>query len=631
MKELLVALYALTIYYTAGGKKLPTELYQTLNNPALKPYMKQIPGFNAACKAVLASADIDFEALAADLNAFVKEYAKDPSSKASVKSVLQSFVSWFRSGNEGAFKRIEQFSASPVFPTWILPFFSKQATSQKPITKKLDALVGQMTGEQKPAFESVEEAAQAKIDYPELYQHYLVLRREFNQSWKDALSTYVRKSGSHLVDFKAFETYLASQGLEHSLPTGFTGKIDAAGRWYDQDGEELNGVPSATIFPRVRMNTTGDGTWIAQAIRKGGGGGGYIFRKSDVKQAQQEKYQKVKDFIPKVDKIRAKWLMLIKSYDYYKPESVAALVLELVFQFSARIGGSAGMTDGKQTYGISSINVGHVSFTQNGFNLTYLGKAGVKTKHRFVAENIVEKKMVEIVTTLCKDKKPKDPLFTFWKKNGYPYPITPGMVNKVFRALGAGDLSVKYLRTYWGSRIFKEEMEKLFEKKKSMPTAATAMEYLKVMAIKVGKALNHVRRSATGVESVTPSTALNAYIDPSLQVEYFAHYGLPLPSYLEKLNVEASTIKTGVVSTTHMRKGYEHDDAYNLVVGPEDMAEELDETQEEMQASSSYQVNMGYLNNALSGGGSLQDDRAMKKDFSNYRKLIPVIHEGEQE
>jgi hypothetical protein len=67
------------------------------------------------------------------------------------------------------------------------------------------------------------------------------------------------------------------------------------------------------------------------------------------------------------------------------------------------------------------------------------------------------------------------------------------------------------------------------------------MEF-KAAAEKVGKMLNHVRRTTAG-DKVTGVTALNSYIDASLQIMYWEELGYPLPPKL-------ATYKSKLTQTT---------------------------------------------------------------------------------
>jgi phage-related holin len=86
-----------------------------------------------------------------------------------------------------------------------------------------------------------------------------------------------------------------------------------------------------------------------------------------------------------------------------------------------------------------------------------------------------------------------------------------------------------------------EELAVIYSKKKEVDSTKEAMDLLKKAATLVGKKLNHVRKSVEGEQTVTPATAIQNYIDPVSQIEFFQHYGVPLPKYLETLTTAEAT------------------------------------------------------------------------------------------
>jgi hypothetical protein len=363
------------------------------------------------------------------------------------------------------------------------------------------------------------------------------------------MSQFVLDSGQRLVDFVALEKFFKKQGIETSLPTGFTGKVDALGKAYDQAGKVVGNLPTKVMFPTVLMNDTGKGDWVFQAVRPDGTGANYFYRVETLREKRASKFGVVDDLVGKIDNIRSRWLQGIKGFHEEIPQTVAAVILELLYTFSARIGSTGNSAGGESTYGLGTILCTHLKLTATGFVMQYKGKDGVLTKHVYKGEDPVSKLVVKAVTELAEGKGPKDLLFTF-NQNGVRKRLPSNIVNKVFRALGAGDATVHKFRTLRGTTIFREEMEKLFAKKATMDNSSQAMTYFKEIALKVGKALNHVRRGTDGSSSVSFNTALASYIDTNAQLEFFRHYELPLPAFLSK--------KTSVLSSENTEG--EHED-----------------------------------------------------------------------
>jgi hypothetical protein len=443
---------------------------------------------------------------------------------------------------------------------------------QAPLKEKLQKIVQLATGRRgEDAFSAPEEAVAFKEKNPEKYKEYLSLRRQFNSIWKDELSNFARKGADRLVGYEDFLKYLGSKSIESTLPTGFTGKIDAAGRIYTQEGEEISGLPNGVMFPTVKMNSDKSGDWVFQAVRGDGSGGNYFYTKTFMKKKVSEKFEKVENLSKVFDRVRASWRIGINRFEEHSPQTVAAVVLELLYQFNARIGSLGNATDGKATYGLGVCLVKQVTLTPNGFVIRYPGKKGVPAVHKYEGVDPLSKKIVEIVKSLVEGKKPKDFLFTYTLKNGDKKLVQPSVVNMVFKKLGSGGATVHKLRTYRATSIFNEEAQKIFDKIPKIENATKALAIVKKIATLVGKALNHVRNGVGG-SKITPNTALSAYIDRTAQINFFVHYGLPLPSYLAKSKVvtEASTI------TSAYEEDDEHLDEAEVDTSEDELESEVD-------------------------------------------------------
>lgn len=517
--NLLLALYALV--YLFHSESPSKEAYAALKDPNLKKLFDRVPGLEDAVKEAFRG-NFDFAELGEGLRQFTAEYAINPNSKASVKSLLQAFTSWMRTSSPSALKVIERNSASQSFPNWTSEIFKKDLGSQAPLKKKLAALMKRMDGSNRVAFGDLKEAKAAKANFPAEYAEFIVLRRQFNAVWTGFLANYVRASGHKTVPFVSVVKALEKAGIEHTMPSGFEGNIDALGRWYSQFDELLKQAPSALFFPTIRMNpkyTKGSGTMVFQAFYPDGRGGQRGYTVEGVHERDDAKFVKVEDF--DAEKVRRNWLKLVKVFDESVPATVAALILELIFQFSARIGH------------FSAVKKTNYSPIVNGFQLKYYGKDKVFTHHKYKGADPLAKKIVADMASLADGKKPADFLFTYLQKNGARKRIQGGFVNRVFTQCGATGVSVHKLRTYNGTKIFREQMEKVFASRKSL-TLAEANTLIIKMAMKVGIALNHVKTSADGSQKATPATALAAYIDLGSQVQFYQHYGLPLPKRLER-------------------------------------------------------------------------------------------------
>ncbi len=496
--------------------------------PALKPILLNIiKGSNK---------EEAFQKLGLILKQLVPQGKGDREVPAQELELMHAIGSYFRTDNQNMANKLIKFaslSKNPFVVQRLAPKVGNQQSTKTKLTKLVSDLVGRKDTAMTP-----EEAVHVKEINPEQYKEYLALRREFNQSWKDALSAFVRKSGKHTVPFKEANDYLRLNGIDHMLPVGFTGQVDDLGRFYTKDGVMVEGVPSAVNFPAVEMNPNygkpEGGDWVFMAKRPDGSPGPYFYT-SDFKKGQAlNKFKKVADLSTKIDSIRKKWMNLATNFSVDNASSVAATILEILYEFSARVGSAGNAAGGTSTYGVSTLLAKHATITPDGnITLRYKGKDGVPTVHKITGQTQQGKILLSNLHQLLEGKGPKDRIFTV-KKGNREVAVTAAMVNQLFHQCGAPqEVTVHKLRTTKGSAVWAQAMEAAFAKKKPK-TEQEAKTLFTKLAEQVGKVLNHMRTVAGGGTKVTGATALQAYIDPSLQIAFWNIAGFRVPKYLEK-------------------------------------------------------------------------------------------------
>lgn len=480
--------------------------------------------------------NIELKPLGVALKKFLNESGSDTFAPP-VANLTGRFSGYFRTGSQVGANAISKASSSSVFPSWVRTSFQEKKIDQSEVADSLKSFVKEVTGKPGNGL-TVEQANELRSTDKEKYREYLKLRRDFQLSWKNAASNYIRENGDPLVDMKDLLAYLDEQGLEYAIPSGFTGKVDAELRWYDSNGELIGGVPTAHMFPKVRMNTTRKpGEYVFTAIPANKGGNEkYFYLVKEIRERRDKKFQAVQDVVPIIGHARRVWLQGIRQFDLNDDKTVAAVAIELSYQFASRIGTEGNQTRGNKTYGLSTALVKHLKFQPNGFTLTYPGKDGVKNSHKYLANDAESRMVLDAVKQLVDGKEPNDPIFTVGEGDRVK-PLRPAVVNMVFRKIiGTKALSIHKLRTLRGTVIFQENVDAFLKANKGAQlTEREAMAQLKKMALDVGKQLNHVRTAADGEEKVTPDTALKSYIDPSVQMKFFESLGLPLPNYLLKM------------------------------------------------------------------------------------------------
>jgi len=530
-----LALYGLMLHSLDYEKD--RELRKIILTPGVAEWYSVTPGLKEAVQRYVQGIELELTDLGKGLRVLVDKLVRSPDIASVHTEMVKAFGLYFRTASEGAFQRLERLSIALKQP-WISAFFTKEIGSQGPVVKALETLVKRVTGKKGESL-TPQESNTLKENNPALWKEYNRLRREYNQIWKDAISSFVRSSGKHLVPLKDVERFLATKGINATYPKGFTGLIDAEGKWYTSDGKLINGIPAGVIFGEVRMNPRyqdGSKEGVFQAIRKDGTPGGYFYTVEQLRQSTQKKFENVRDLSNKIESIRKRWIALIRNFDEEQPNTVCGVILELAFQFSARIGSVGNKFEGKATFGLSTVQLKHYyPQSDGGFVLRYPGKIGVKTIHKLRPTDVLNRTLARIVAELSKDKKPSDPLFTYKMANGTRKRVQASRVNQVFKALGAGNVTIHKIRTYAATKLFRELMNELFQKKPSFSDPKAAMAAFLKMAEMAGRMLNHVRKTSEGGTAFTAATALGSYIDVEAQVQFFQHYQLALPKYLEKL------------------------------------------------------------------------------------------------
>jgi len=450
--------------------------------------------------------------------------------------LLKALGAYFRTDSETAKARLIKY-ASLTKNAWITQQLTPKVGNQQDTKSELEALVRKLVGRKDTAM-TVEEANKIKEMKPDSYKEYLRLRREFNQAWKDALVAFIRRSGKELVPYKDAVNYLRVNGIDHMMPSGFVGLIDDLGRFYTSKGKLIDGVPNAVNFPEVTMNPTygkpEGGDWVFLAQRSDGSPGSYFYTAEFKKDQAKAKFKKVADLSGVMVNMRKKWFAKVKQFNITQPDHVAAVILEILFEFAARIGSVGNAAHGSSTYGVGTLLVKHAIIDPSGnITLRYKGKDGISTVHKLLKGDPFQKYVIEALDQLLANKGPKDRIFTY-DKGQRKVPVTGTQVNQEFKSCGApAGTTIHKIRTYTGTKIFTEAMNEALEKK--MPrNDKEAMDLFNKLAETVGKKLNHVRTIAGGGTKVTGATALAAYVDVSIQLLYWSTVGYRVPKFLER-------------------------------------------------------------------------------------------------
>lgn len=347
---------------------------------------------------------------------------------------------------------------------------------------------------------------------------YLTMRRELNAALKSRLATIIRESGEPHLPLRDVIKRLNSEKVYHELPSEFVGNIDDQGRFYTTAGKRI----AVTISGTVRMNPAykakEDNGYVCEYQPAFAQAPSRAYTVDFKQERTVKKFSVVNKVAGKIEALAAKWLKDLRKAPKTR-ESCLAVLCELVYETTARIGNERASTDGKTTYGASQWRVKHVKLTPTRCDIKYPGKSGV-IQHHVIRFNTPRLKLLaEKLPAFLEGKKPDDYLIHFKGK-----PFTSANVNRYLQYVGFPEgFTIHKLRTARGTELaFKILQDSPF---KPGDDARAVNQWVESELMKVGQELGHMSG-----EKVTANTAIANYIDPSI-----------LDDFYRKLNVRPSS------------------------------------------------------------------------------------------
>lgn len=463
-------------------------------------------------------------------------------------------------------RKVTMFSVTPELRSGHSVTINSQGSIRDKITKLLDGFkISTTTGIRIPA--------EVKDKLPEdVRKEYMSLVRDYNKVGKDEIENFVRSSGGHTAPYQDVYQYLESKNIDHTLLPGFTGRIDGAGLLYTADDKKINGVPSPNTYCRIEMNSKAEMAlghmYIFQAIKRPDApfpdpANYYTMEFKD----ESTKLKHAKVAACDWDVVRAKWLKLLNvspanlkfGNDVKQLHFFCAAMLEIIWRSLHRVGSTRGGNDKDTGFGMSTIQLRHVKLTsKGGFSIKYDGKKdGVQiyamepTTPSEGANPQVSALLCEVIRRLVQmeGKTSESEVWTFPMKGargGMKF-VSASDVGEYLKSIGG--VTTHKIRTYHGTKLFKEQMQIMFKKVKKLPVEFQDKKAkidgdrcLKEMGAVVGKQLAHFRTSSDGSTRIEGMTALVNYIDPGEQLAFLAHYGTRPPTRLLRLSETASQI-----------------------------------------------------------------------------------------
>lgn len=501
---------------------------------AVDTYYKMVNGWLKS-KGDFDAVEQDVEDFAVELRERMPTIKNDQAIPVGVIKLMNDWQVHFRTGSDNAFDSM-QSNVSVLGDAWMSRMFVEEKVERSGDARaKVSAIVKKLTG--KPGGDlnkqQREDFAKSK---PAIYKAFLEARRELIALGKKRLSQVIRTSGKPLMDAKKAKELLTKEGYVPTVPEGFVGQVDETGALYTAAGKKiLGGSGGATsVIMNPKYNPTEDNAYVFSFISPKTGKAGRVYTEEFRNTKNHQKFKKTADFVNQIVPLRNKWGAALMK-DGHKTQPLA-LILEIAYQTQARVGNLGNQTEGKNTYGLTTLEVRHANqMSQNKIRLMYPGKAAFKggkdggsaqrQKHYLIGEDKISKKAVALLREAILHGSPTDPLIS-WRDRR----VTSQSVNMFLKSLGTS-VTIKTMRTMKGTLMARELLAKSpFSKKPGSFPERKVTDWLKRALTNVGAQLGHMSG-----EKVTPNTAIRHYIDPSEIQAYYDAAGVRPPPAIEKI------------------------------------------------------------------------------------------------
>jgi len=394
--------------------------------------------------------------------------------------------------------------------------------------KKLSALIKAKTGKAGLGI-TADKLSKLREKDPEFIKKYNKLRRDMNQVHKDFIRFHVGQSGKSKLSASTLVRELKKAGIEqHGIPAGFVGLIDGDLNFYTTAGLALNARPSGTIIMNSKYDAKTDNMYYCLYTPEYGKGTPIqLYTISRTGRNSIGKFESARAFSRDFQKYRKKWLGVYKTDRIGTLNSICAMMLEITYLTSIRIGTPGNSTGGKETHGLSTLQGKHIiTKASNSFKISYEGKAGQSHKHLVDSSKQPAKMIHKDLIELKVEAGPNGNIFVWQGKR-----INANQVNAYLRSLGVPKkVTIKYFRTVRGTELAAIEFAKCpLYKKKGKLSQKVVMQWLKGSLAIVGQALGHYSKGET-----TITTALGNYIDPKLIEDFFDQCGVRPPAVIQK-------------------------------------------------------------------------------------------------
>jgi Eukaryotic DNA topoisomerase I, catalytic core len=348
------------------------------------------------------------------------------------------------------------------------------------------------------------------------------------------------------IDVNLMANALTKLGFELlTFPTkkdGFVGKIGmSSGKvcLYTEFDEELqsNIAVGSKVVMNPKYDSNKDDSFYCKFMAPNAVGEVRNYTKKRVETNQSDKHDKVEVKTTQIAKWIKVWERDIKnkSPDVNMP-AAAALILYLT---GARVGSrivNISKKGAEQTYGVISIRRRHLKLTANKITFEYVGKKGMDQTNTIKVDDIITKRILDILKTLVVGKKPDELVWTYVPKNsasGDEIHMSYSLFVKYCASVGLR--GVHSLRNIRGTGLLQDILKaKPFKEPKTIKLKErqkAADDYIISAITEAGKLLGH-KSIRLGVETTAWRTTVKSYINPAIIKNFYIENKLQIPKWV---------------------------------------------------------------------------------------------------
>jgi hypothetical protein len=419
------------------------------------------------------------------------------------------------------------------------------AQEQADPAKKLKTTVQQLTGRVNSDILTFEEARKFTNMVgreKDLYNLYNQLNQTCKKIFIAALAELIRSSGETSINYEKARRDLGNMPINY-MPPGFDGNvgyIDKDIKLFTKHGHPLGsgtGVPAGLPSrrdARIIMNpkydpNSHDNIWVMRMESPGIQNATPYFNVKHVISSRSQKWADVAHDVAGITRFQHKWENDINNNDY--KVWLPALVCAFLYQIAARIGSVGNAAHGQDTYGLSTVQLAHMTHSGNNYTFNYPGKDAVEQNQICEIPANIASRVNRRMAMLLAKKKSTDIIFEYNNDRADSNQIAAYMRGIGMKSSAHG---FRYIRgTQLAEQIIKAS------KFKPNPSSKVAVQkqgetwFMDNVAAAVGGMLGH--RGGKNAD-VLKTTCLKSYISPLLMTNWFEGLNLRVPSFVPPLN-----------------------------------------------------------------------------------------------